>query len=81
MICTTLKTQSVGTSLVVIQWLRFLTPTAGGMGSIPAWGTRISRAARAQPKKKRMQPIENCIIMKSVELGLPDLGKEKKIFV
>ena len=58
------------------------TPTAGGMGSIPAWGTRISRAARAQPKKKkRMQSIENCIIMKSVELGLPDLGKEKKIFV
>ena len=81
MICTTLKMQSVGTSLVVIQWLRLLTPTAGGMGSIPAWGTRISCAAWAQPKKKRMQSIENCIIMKSVELGLPDSGKEKKIFL
>ena len=66
---------------MVIQWLRLLTPIAGGMGSIPSWGTRISHAAQAQPKKKkkRMQSIENCIIIKSVELGLTDLGKEKKI--
>ena len=57
------------------------TPHSHCMGSIPAWGTRISCAAWAQPKKKRMQSIENCIIMKSVELGLPDSGKEKKIFL
>ena len=32
-----------GTSLV-IQWLRLYTPTAGGMGLIPGWGTKIPHA-------------------------------------
>ena len=30
---------SEGTSLVV-QWLRLCAPNAGGLGSIPGWGTR-----------------------------------------
>ena len=34
---------SSGTSLVV-QWLRRCATTAGGMGSIPGWGTKFPRA-------------------------------------
>ena len=40
-----LKKMSLGTSLAV-QWLRLRTSTAGGMGSIPGWGTKISLAAQ-----------------------------------
>ena len=32
-----------GTSLV-IQWLRLYASTAGGMGLIPGWGTKIPHA-------------------------------------
>ena len=35
----------VGASLVA-QWLRHHTPSTGGMGLIPGWGTKISQAAR-----------------------------------
>ena len=34
----------VGASLVA-QWLRHHTPSTGGMGLIPGWGTKISQAA------------------------------------
>ena len=39
-----------GTSLAV-QWLKHRAPTAGGMGSIPAQGTKIRHAAQ-QGKKE-----------------------------
>ena len=42
---------ALGTSLAV-QWLRLCTSTAGGMGSIPDWRTKIPRAARHGQKKK-----------------------------
>ena len=70
--------QSVGTSLVVIQWLRLLTPTAWVRSLLGELGFLV---LLGHSQKKRMQSIENCIIMKSVELGLPDSGKEKKIFL
>ena len=38
------------TSLVV-QWLRLQAFTAGGVSSIPGWGTKILHAPTAQPKK------------------------------
>ena len=41
----------VGTSLVV-QWLRPQTSTAGGMGLIPGWGTKIPHAMQCAPPKK-----------------------------
>ena len=42
----------VGTFLA-IQWLRLRASTAGRMGSIPGWGTKIPHAA-AKKKKKKM---------------------------
>ena len=43
----------IGSSLVV-QWLRLQASTAGGMGSIPGWGTKILHAMQyARPPKKR----------------------------
>ena len=39
-----------GTSLVV-QWLGLWASNAGGMGSIPGWGTKIPHAARRGQKK------------------------------
>ena len=41
----------IGNSLVV-QWLGLRASTAGGMGSIPGQGTKMSRAARPIKKKK-----------------------------
>ena len=41
-----------GTSLAV-QWLGLCAPTAGGMGSIPGWGTKIPHAAWCGKKKKK----------------------------
>ena len=34
-----------GWTSLVVQWLRLCTSTAGGMGSIPGWGTKIPQAA------------------------------------
>ena len=34
-----------------VQWLRLYTSTAGDMGSIPGWGTRIPRASQYGQKK------------------------------
>ena len=48
--------QTWGTSLAV-QWLKLRTSTAGGMGSIPGQGTKISHAARCgQNKNKNKTP-------------------------
>ena len=39
----------------MVQWLRLLTPNAGGMGSIPGRGTKILHAAWRGQKKKKVQ--------------------------
>ena len=36
----------------MVQWLRLRATNARGLGSIPAWGTRIPHAARCGPPKK-----------------------------
>ena len=41
-----------GNSLVV-QWLGLGASTAGGLGSIPGWGTKISQATQCSPPKKK----------------------------
>ena len=38
---------------MVIQWLRLHTSTAGGMGLIPDWGTKILHARVSKQKKKK----------------------------
>ena len=43
------KVKKMGTSLAV-QWLGLCASTAGGRGSIPGWGTRISHACVTWPK-------------------------------
>ena len=43
------------TSLVV-QWLRLHASTAGGMGSIPSWGSQIPHATWRGKKKKKDNP-------------------------
>ena len=53
-----------GISLVV-QWLRLRAPTAGGMGSIPGWGTKILHAACCgQKKKKNAVEYVNIVILR-----------------
>ena len=42
-----------GTALVV-QWLRLHAPNAGGLGSVPGWGTKIPYAACLGRKKKKI---------------------------
>ena len=37
----------------MIQWLRLYAPNAGGLGSIPGWGTKISYAIKHGQKKKK----------------------------
>ena len=46
------KTQitNIGTSLVV-QWVRLCAPNAGGLGSIPGWGTRSHMHAEAKSSR------------------------------
>ena len=41
-----------GISLAV-QWLGLLASTAGGMGSIPGWGTKVLHAAQCSQKNKK----------------------------
>ena len=36
----------------MVQWLRLHTSNAGGMGSIPGWGTKIPCATQQKKKKK-----------------------------
>ena len=41
-----------GETSLVVQWLRLRASTAGGMGSIPGWGTKILHAVwRGQNKQ------------------------------
>ena len=46
------KNDLLGTSLVV-QWLKLSAPTAGGMGSILGWRTKIPQCHMVQPKEKK----------------------------
>ena len=41
----------------MIQWLRLLTPSAGGLGSIPGWGIKIPHAKQWDQKKKKKEII------------------------
>ena len=44
------KRNGAGNSLAV-QWLGHCTSSAGGMGSIPGWGSRIPQATRHSQNK------------------------------
>ena len=37
----------------MVQWLGLCASAAGGMGSIPGWGTKIPHAARHSQEKKQ----------------------------
>ena len=55
------KVAAPGTSLAV-QWLTLGTSIAGGVGSIPGWGTKIPQAVRCgqkigKKKKKRLRLV------------------------
>ena len=58
---------ALGTSLVV-QWLRLCTPTAGGVGSTPGWGTKIPHAARRGQKINKKHAK---VIFKKIKETLP----------
>ena len=47
--------EAPGTSLAV-QWLRHHASTAGGMGLIPGWGTRIPYTMWPKGRKKKEDP-------------------------
>ena len=40
-------------TFLAVQWLRLQASTAGGVGSIPDWGTKIPRAPQHGKKKKK----------------------------
>ena len=46
----------VGTSLAV-QWLKLHASTAGDVGLIPSWGTKIPHAMRHGQKKKEINNV------------------------
>ena len=50
----TFKVPFIGNFLTV-QWLGLCASTAGGKGSIPGRGTKISHAARLSPQKKKLK--------------------------
>ena len=61
-----------GSSLLVVQWLRLPTPNAGGLGSIPAQGTRSHmprlKTLHATTKSQHSQINKSICILKSGEL-------------
>ena len=62
----------VGTSLVV-QWLRPQTSTAGGMGLIPGWGTKIPHAMQcAPPQKRRVLGLQE-LLKPAIPLNSPNI--------
>ena len=40
-------------TFLAVQWLRLQASTAGGVGSIPDWGTKIPHAPQHGKKKKK----------------------------
>lgn len=61
-----LKIFTMGNSLVV-QWLERCTFTAGGLGSIPGWGTKI------------LQAVQSGMGAKSTYNGLPSLTNSRDV--
>ena len=63
------KVHLQGTSLAA-QWLRLCAPNAGGMGSIPGWGTKILNTTWCSQKRTHLQELvllEDCVKeMKSI---------------
>ena len=57
---------------MVVQWLRLQAPNAGGLGSIPSWGTKIPHAASCDQKKKKKR------IFFLIQQGSPELSAIKK---
>ena len=47
---------ATGTSLAV-QWLGHFPSIAGGMGSIPGWGTKVPHATQCGKKKKKVTTL------------------------
>ena len=43
----------------MVQWLGFCTSTAGGMGLIPIWRTKIPHAVVLSKKKKKTLDLKN----------------------
>ena len=43
---------------MVVQWWRLHTSTAGGIGSVPGWGTKIPHAMQPSQKKKEYTKIK-----------------------
>ena len=64
-----LEKNATGTSLAV-QWLELHASTAGGIGSIPSWGTKILQAARHSQKKKpkeKKKRLTDCSSLKEIK--------------
>ena len=68
------KNYKRGTSLAV-QWLALCASNAGGVGSIPGWGTRIPHAARGSKKNKKIKKLQALFIK-----GLCKINEKEKIF-
>ena len=62
------------------QWLRIWASTAGDLGSIPSWGTKILHAMQYSPKKKKKK---GCIEIDSLKNALEVLKpfERKKRFL
>ena len=56
-----IKKEKNGTSLVV-QWLRLCASNAGGMGSIPGWGSSACHVVWPKKKKKKKEKNGNCFL-------------------
>ena len=63
-------------TFLAVQWLRLQASTAGGVGSIPDWGTKIPRAPQHGKKKKKNLLYQKYfhIIISSVSSHLTLLG-------
>ena len=67
------KKQGSGSSLVV-HWLRFCASTAGGMGSVLGWGTKIPHTKPFSQKNKKRKPGQQ--ILSGVEEGFVSEDRE-----
>ena len=54
-----MKLIQLGASLMV-QWLRFHAPNAGGLGSIPGQGTRSHMPRLRVPVKEKVKVAQSC---------------------
>ena len=65
---------------VVVQWLRIHASTAGGTGSIPGWGTKISHATHSAAKNKNNKIKMKCLAnsMRYLLKGILQFGLSHK---